>query len=54
MPPLKMVLVHIHDEHLNAAAKTTLHSIKTEEEIAEEEVDVRLIVRLIEHLNQES
>ncbi|GEM_PF-6035035 len=54
MPPLKMVLVHIHDGHLNAAAKPTLHSIKTEEEIAEEEVDVRLIVRLIEHLNQES
>lgn len=53
VPPLKMVLVHLHDDHAHAAVKTVPAAIQPEEKIAEDEVAVRLIVRLIEHLNKE-
>ena len=53
LPPLKMVLVHIHDDHTNTATKTIPAAIEPEEEIADDEVAVHLIVRLIEHLNKE-
>lgn len=53
MPPLKMVLVHLHDDQARAAEKTVPAVIQPEEQIAEDEVAVRLIVRLIEHLNKE-
>ncbi len=54
VPPLPMILVHMQNDPQNAAAKTTIRSIRAEEDIAEEDVAVRLIVRLIEHLKQAS
>ena len=53
VPPLKMVLVHVHDGGADAAEKTVSAAIRPREKIAEDEVAVRLIVRLIEHLNKE-
>ena len=53
VPPLKMVLVHVHDGHAPEAVKAVPAVIRPEEQIAEDEVAVRVIVRLIEHLKKE-
>jgi hypothetical protein len=53
VPPLKMVLVHVHDDHAPEAVKAVPTVIQPEERIAEDEVAVRVIVRLIEHLKKE-
>jgi hypothetical protein len=52
-PPLQMILVHTQDDRPNAAPMAYL-SVRTKEEITEDDEALRLIVRLIEHLNKES
>jgi hypothetical protein len=48
-----MVLVHLHNDHAPEAVKAVPTIIQPEEEIAEDEVAVRVIVRLIEYFKKE-
>jgi hypothetical protein len=53
VPPLKMVLVHLHNDHAPEAVKAVPTIIQPEEEIAENDVAVRVIVRLIEYFKKD-
>ena len=49
LPPLKMVLVHVHNDRQNESARTILESPEAKEKRERQ----KAIVKLIKHLNEE-
>jgi hypothetical protein len=53
LPPLRMVLVHAKDEHLNKAAlQSAIRKILVIPETQEEQINVQSLKKLIKHLEK--